>query len=139
MYLFIFDLRINKINLKFKFPQMEEKKCLDCGEKLVGRIDKKFCNDSCRNSYNNKQAGRSSNLVRRINRILKVNLRVLEELNPNGKTTTTKDKMLQSGFNFNYYTNTYITREGRIYYFCYNMGYSELDNGRVVLVRNKEQ
>ena len=117
---------------------MEEKKCLDCGEKLVGRIDKKFCNDTCRNAYNNKQVSTSSNLVRNINRILKANLRILEEMNPNGKTTTTKDKMINNGFNFKYYTNTYTTREGRVYYFCYNMGYSELENGRMILVRNKD-
>ena len=29
--------------------------CLECGEKIIGRSDKKFCNDACRNSYNNKQ------------------------------------------------------------------------------------
>lgn len=30
-----------------------DKKCLECGEKIVGRADKKFCNDYCRNAYNN--------------------------------------------------------------------------------------
>lgn len=28
--------------------------CLFCGERIKARIDKKFCNDSCRNAYNNK-------------------------------------------------------------------------------------
>ena len=31
-----------------------EKNCLECGTRIIGRADKKFCNDSCRNSYNNK-------------------------------------------------------------------------------------
>ena len=30
------------------------KNCLECSEKIVGREDKKFCSDGCRNSYNNK-------------------------------------------------------------------------------------
>ena len=30
------------------------KTCLECGEKIVGREDKKFCSDGCRNAYNNK-------------------------------------------------------------------------------------
>jgi hypothetical protein len=30
------------------------KVCLECGEKIVGREDKKFCSDGCRNAYNNK-------------------------------------------------------------------------------------
>ncbi len=28
--------------------------CLECHEKIVGREDKKFCSDGCRNAYNNK-------------------------------------------------------------------------------------
>ena len=31
-----------------------DKLCLECGDKLFGRIDKKFCSDACRNAYNNK-------------------------------------------------------------------------------------
>ncbi len=117
---------------------MEEKFCLECGEKLVGRIDKKFCNDTCRNAYNNKQVSDSSRLVRRINRILKSNHKILEEMNPKGKTITLKEQLLNRGFNFKYHTNTYTTREGRIYYYCYDLGYSELENNRVILVKSKD-
>lgn len=117
---------------------MEEKNCLECGEKIVGRIDKKFCNDTCRNAFNNKQVSKASDQVRKINRILKSNRKILEELNPTGKTTTTKDKLINSGFNFNYFTNTYTTRDGRIYYFSYDYGFLELEKNRVVLVKNKE-
>ena len=31
-----------------------KKNCLECGEAFNGRIDKKFCSDYCRNTYNNK-------------------------------------------------------------------------------------
>ena len=33
---------------------MEHRECLECGEPLKGRVDKKFCSDYCRNSHNNK-------------------------------------------------------------------------------------
>lgn len=33
---------------------MEEKLCLRCSIKIVGRTDKRFCSDACRNNYNNK-------------------------------------------------------------------------------------
>ena len=33
-------------------PKM--KTCLNCGEEINGRVDKKFCCDYCRNHYNNK-------------------------------------------------------------------------------------
>ena len=29
------------------------KNCLECGDAIAGREDKKFCCDGCRNSYNN--------------------------------------------------------------------------------------
>ncbi len=117
---------------------MEQRVCLDCGERLRGRADQKFCNDSCRNSYNNKRLSGSSNFIRKINRILKKNHAILEELNPEEKTTTFKSKLEKEGFNFNYFTNTYTTKTGRIYYFCYDQGYSELENNKFMLVKKEE-
>jgi hypothetical protein len=62
-----------------------------------GRADKKFCNDLCRNNYNNQLNSNSYNLVRNINNILRRNRRIIEELNPSGKTKTTREKMLVKG------------------------------------------
>ena len=49
---------------------MEERKCLYCGEPIIGRMDKKFCCDSCRNSYNYEKTHKQINVVRKINGIL---------------------------------------------------------------------
>jgi len=117
---------------------MEQRKCLDCGEPLKGRSDQKFCNDLCRNSYNNKKLSGSTNFMRKINRILKLNHSILEELNPEEKTTTYKSTLEKQGFNFNYYTNIYTTRTGRVYYFCYNQGYAKLENNKFMLVKKEE-
>lgn len=117
---------------------MEQRKCLDCGELLKGRSDQKFCNDLCRNSYNNKKLSSSTNFMRKINRILKHNHSILEELNPEEKTTTYKSVLEKQGFNFNYYTNIYTTRTGRVYYFCYDQGYAELENNKFMLVKKEE-
>ena len=48
-----------------------EKECLECGTKLMGRADKKFCNDQCRNSYNNNINKDANEYVRRVNVILR--------------------------------------------------------------------
>jgi len=45
-----------------------ERLCLDCGEAIRGRADKKFCNDQCRSNYNNQLNNDSHNLVRNTNK-----------------------------------------------------------------------
>ncbi len=103
-----------------------------------GRIDKKFCSDQCRNTFNNRKSRGNTNFVKGINRILKKNRNILSSLNPSGKTKTTKTKMMEEGFNFRYHTNTYVTRAGKTYQFCYDQGYIELEDGYVALVVRQE-
>ncbi len=110
--------------------------CLECGKELIGRIDKKFCNDYCRNAYNNKLNSNDSNLMRNINNALRKNRRILMKLNPNGKSKTTKSKLLESGFDFKYHTSIYTTKKGNTYYFVYEYGYLELENDFFALVVN---
>ncbi len=116
---------------------MEERTCLECGELLRGRADQKFCNDLCRNAYNNKKLGKATKNMRKINRILKSNRSILEELNIADKTTIFKDKLEKQGFNFNYYTNTYTNKNGRTYFFCYEQGYLQLNSSLFLLVKKE--
>ncbi len=116
---------------------MEKRKCLECGEPLKGRADQKFCNDLCRNACNNKKAGASTKFMRKINRILKNNRSIMEELNTDSKTTVFVGVLEKQGFNFNYHTHVYTTRAGRNYYFCYDHGYLKLDENRCLLVKKE--
>ena len=43
---------------------------MECQTPLIGRIDKKFCNDMCRNSYNNNINKDANEYVRKVNVIL---------------------------------------------------------------------
>ena len=112
-----------------------EKVCLECGEKLVGRSDKKFCSDFCRNAYNNNINKDSKNLIRNINNRLRKNWRILENLNPEQKTNTSRKKLIQEGFDFNYITSIYTTKAGKVYYFVYDQGYLPLENDYYALVK----
>ena len=113
------------------------KSCLECGEKIVGREDKKFCSDSCRNTYNNKINKDSSNFMRNTNNKLRKNYRILSELNTEGKTKTTRSKMLSKGFDFEFITNILHTKTGNTYYFLYDQGYLPLDNDCFILVKKE--
>jgi len=114
-----------------------DRSCLECDEKLVGRIDKKFCSDYCRNAHNNRINKDSKNLIRNINNRLRKNYRILESLNPEGKTTTPKIRLLDKGFDFEYFTNIYTTKNGTSYYFVYDMGYRLLDNDFYMIVKRE--
>ncbi len=117
---------------------MEKKVCLDCGEIIKGRSDKKFCNDICRNSYNNKLNSDTTNYVRNINNILRKNRRVLEE-NLKGETTTiSKQKLSDKGFNFKFYTNQIVTKNNHTYTYVYEFGYLPLEKEMILIVKKKE-
>ncbi|MGX1927730.1 hypothetical protein [Flagellimonas sp. 2504JD4-2] len=117
---------------------MSEKNCLECGEKLMGRVDKKYCSDHCRNAYNNRLNKDSKNLVRNINNKLRKNYRILDSFPlKEGKTTTTKMRLIDKGFDFEHITNLYTTKKGSTYYFLYDLGYLPLDNDRYMIVKRE--
>lgn len=111
------------------------KNCLECGEKIIGREDKKFCSDGCRNSYNNKINKDSNNYMRNINNKLRKNYRILCALNVDGKSKTTKSKLLSKGFDFEFMTTILHTKTGNTYCFLYDQGYMALDNDFYMLVK----
>jgi hypothetical protein len=118
----------------------ETKNCLQCGEKLLGRTDKRFCSDACRNIYHYHANSAPINYVRNVVNALKRNRRVLSELNngPDGKKKVHRDKLLERGYNFMYHTNTHRTRVGNTYVFCFEQGYMELGENWYMLVRRDE-
>jgi hypothetical protein len=123
------------------FPAVkEERKCLACNKTLLGRVDKKFCNDYCRNAYNNQIKASSSAMVRKINHALVKNRRILETLlGTEEMTKTTKENLLHQGFQFKYLTHTYSNKKGNTYFFCYEFGYLPLENDWYLIVRRKQE
>ena len=121
----------------------ETKQCLSCGKAIKGRADKKFCDDACRNAYNNELKTKSnySNYVRNINNTLLKNRRILEELLPKEEETAkaTHDKLIHKGFVFKYHTHTYANKKGNIYFFNYDYGFLPLENNWYLIVRRKEE
>lgn len=117
-----------------------DKKCIECSKPLKGRADKKFCDDLCRNSYNNKLNSDSNAYVRNINNLLRRNRRIMEELLPDSEEMVkiTKQRMVEKGFQFKYLTHTFTNKKGNVYYFCYEYGYLLLEKDWVLIVKRKE-
>jgi len=119
--------------------EQDQRHCLSCGKALKGRLDKKFCDDGCRNNYNNVQNSDRNNYVRKVNNALRKNRRILEELLPiNEKTANIpRQKLLEKGFDLTFFTNQLKTQKG-IYNFCYEYGYLPLEGDWFLLVKRKE-
>ncbi|MEN9547740.1 MAG: hypothetical protein RIR12_331 [Bacteroidota bacterium] len=124
-------------------PLLETKNCLACNKVLKGRVDKKFCDDYCRNNYNNQQKAKSSHssLVRNINNALLKNRKILEGLLPDTEKTinVNKEKLHHLGFQFRYHTHVLVAQNGNTYFYCYDYGYRELENERYMVVRKREE
>lgn len=114
---------------------MENRKCLECYEQLRGRADQKFCSDQCRSAYNNKQCMESHNVINSVNRILKKNYHILTVLHSEGKITASKSDLQEKGYRFDYFTCTSTTRSKKINYYCYDQGFREQQNNKVLFVR----
>jgi len=116
----------------------EIKQCLDCGKPINGRSDKKFCDDACRNNYNNKQHSDANTFVKKVNNALRKNRRVLETLIPKeGKITVSEKKLKDAGFNFDFHTGIYETKTGTTYRLCYEFGYMRIEDNRFILVKRE--
>ncbi|MFA6677085.1 MAG: hypothetical protein WCS34_05795 [Bacteroidales bacterium] len=93
--------------------------CLECGKKILGRSDKKFCSDICRTNYNNRKYRKKNSYIYSINKKLKKNHSILNEfINNNNKRCTYTD-LYSAGFDFNYFTSILNNK-----IMCYNLGYT---------------
>lgn len=115
-----------------------EKTCHTCGEKIMGREDKRFCSDQCRSNHNNKLNSDRNRYIKNINNTLRKNRRILVELNTTGKSKVHVDRLNERAFNFNYFTSIYTTKEGAVYRYCYDQGYLAMNKDMFLLVVKKD-
>jgi len=116
------------------------KTCKACNKTIRGRSDKKFCNDYCRNAYNNQLKSPSNNLVRNTNNRLSKNRRILENISENqsGLIKIKKENLVQMGFDFNFTTQVQKSKQGKIYFYCYEFGYLPINNEWCLIIKKEE-
>jgi len=120
------------------YSPFDDRVCLDCGEPIRGRSDKKFCDDQCRNSYNNKVNRIHELTILKTNKILRKNRSILSRLSPAGKTIIPRKYLELSGFDFDHFTKLYRSKNGNTYYIVYDHGYMPISADKIIIASNEE-
>jgi predicted nucleic acid-binding Zn ribbon protein len=113
-----------------------ERVCLDCGARLLGRSDKKFCSDQCRNNYNNRINRDQNNYVRNVHAQLRRNRKIIADLLDNGHGHIHRDALIAQGYNFTFFTHLVETQEGIKWAYCFEYGFREAGRGYLELRRS---
>ena len=118
--------------------ELEKRFCQSCMQILQGRTDKKFCDDGCRNTFNNQQNSTQNKEMRIINRVLKRNRVILLAVLSEGKKPTKvgKEYLLLEGFNFSYSTHQGVDSYGNSYQICYDVGLILQENAEYLILRS---
>ena len=118
----------------------EKRYCQCCAQILYGRLDKKFCDDGCRNNYNNHQNFIQNKEIRIINRILKRNRAILLSIHSLDKKPMKVDReyLLMEGFNFQYMTQQGVSSDGQSYQIYYDVGLISEQNRNYLIVLAKD-
>ncbi len=140
VFVFLYQEHRHHLNILYLYKNISavERKCLDCGETLRGRTDKKFCSDQCRNNYNNRLNRDSNNFVRNVHGLLRKNRRILSDLYSEGKIRVHKDALFALGYNFSFFTHVIETSQGFKYHYCFEYGYRETGNDFLELKQNSQ-
>lgn len=110
---------------------LSSQKCKQCGQPIIGRIDKLYCDDQCRNTYNNKVKRKEEQYIIEINRKLRKNRKILKTLCPVGKATVRKEVMTAMGYDFGVFNGVFKSGKVGVYYLCYEYGFAPIINDGV--------
>lgn len=111
--------------------------CRYCGDTMVGRSDKSFCNAECRNAFNNAKRVSSQKVFRAVEKTLRKNHKLLEELWNTGLSEFPLIYLTSKGFNLKYFTSIQNLQNGSIYYFCYDIGFSRIDEFNIRVIKKQ--
>jgi hypothetical protein len=130
------------------------KACLNCGDRVgPGRKDKKYCSEACKTEYHNKLTEQKRearkqeeeislpDFIKKIQDILLHNREIMDAMlrDGEGRKRFEKRDLLGRGFNVKYFTSQAPTTEGEIYCFCFEMGYKDVEDERVIIIRRERE
>ncbi|OYU84587.1 MAG: hypothetical protein CFE24_05995 [Flavobacterium sp. BFFFF2] len=107
--------------------------CVECGTTLRGREDKKFCDDHCRSTYNNRLNRSAYQNARSIDRKLKRNYRILQNLGvPSAEIEC--DKLRELGFEFQIFTSIGTNFDGVELRHVYDLKYQFVSESSILFL-----
>lgn len=122
-----------------KIDSIPEALCHHCGRPLLfGRSDRKFCNDTCRNTFNRelrKKKLAEESIPDQIIKLLKKNYALLLRFNPsqNNEVIVDRYQLHKAGYAYNYFTGRDQLPDGEIRYRCFDQCWVDLEYGLVKL------
>ncbi|SFA41048.1 hypothetical protein SAMN04488511_102228 [Pedobacter suwonensis] len=130
---------------KMHHPNKTERVCSyrHCENTYEGRSDKVFCSDQCRNHARRDQLKtekwNAPAFYLKITEIVKTNHKILKlQYDEKGENKVISNFLLRDcGFNFEFHTRILHTSKG-IYRFCFDYGWLELENGKILIVKNEK-
>lgn len=115
-------------------PYLISNHCEFCNKPLHGRSDQRFCNDTCRNTFN-RNIRKAERIpphpnTREIFEILKKNYQILKKdshpgviVDQNGHQRYDIADFYATGININFFTSIYIDENGDTWYCVFDRGY----------------
>lgn len=100
---------------------MTHRTCPECGGRVVGRSDKRFCSDACRGAFHYRGHAAHYRPIKRIQYRLRRNHEVLRRCAEAGERTWRLDELSGAGIDLRYHTHRVETRDGPVL-FCYDHG-----------------
>ncbi len=113
------------------------KTCRICSKIIIGRSDKTFCSQRCKNYYHINLRKVTVIATAAIDEILHRNRSILLELLGKHKSQIKIDRLTleETNFKFKYHTHTHLNSAGKTMHFVYDFGWMQFSNDQLLIVR----
>ena len=105
--------------------------CVQCEQELRGRIDKRFCSDSCRTQYHNEANRTRNQRYNHVHRGLKKNYTILKTFAKTGKSKLQLRELILLGFEATKVTGVKLANSGKITFELYDLTYRISDKNQI--------
>ena len=101
----------------------DAKSCPICNSIVRGRTDKIFCSTKCKSIDQYERRQKDQKFFLRVDRQLRINRKILKRYNKSGFTTIRASKLIEEGFDPNFFTHYWKTQKDEVYLFVFEYGF----------------